>query len=45
MKPLLYWLDPVRVRAVTNYDLSPIFLKTLDDTKYGAQSVASQALL
>ena len=29
--------------VVTNYDLSPIFLKTLDDTKYGAQSVVSQA--
>ena len=29
--------------VVTNYDLSPIFLKTLDDTKYGAQSVTSQA--
>ena len=29
--------------VVTNYDLSPIFLKTLDDTKYGAQSVTPQA--
>ena len=29
--------------VVTNYDLSPIYLKTLDDTKYGAQSVVSQA--
>ena len=29
--------------VVTNHDLSPIFLKTLDDTKYGAQSVTSQA--
>ena len=29
--------------VVTNYNLSPIFLKTLDDTKYGAQSVTSQA--
>ena len=29
--------------VVTNHDLSPIYLKTLDDTKYGAQSVVSQA--
>ena len=29
--------------VVTNHDLSPVFLKTLDDTKYGAQSVTSQA--
>ena len=29
--------------VVTNYDLSPIYLETLDDTKYGAQSVVSQA--
>lgn len=29
--------------VVTNYDLGPIFLKTLDDTKYGAQSVVNQA--
>ena len=30
--------------VVTNHALSPVFLKTLDDTKYGAQSVTSQAL-
>ena len=29
--------------VVTNHDLSAIYLKTLDDTKYGAQSVVSQA--
>ena len=29
--------------VVTNYDLGPIFLKTLDDTKYGAQSITDQA--
>ncbi len=29
--------------VVTNHDLSPVFLKTLDDTNYGAQSVTSQA--
>ena len=30
-------------RVVTNYDLGPIFLKTLDDTRYGAQSIINQA--
>ena len=29
--------------VVTNSDLGPIFLKTLDDTKYGAQSITAQA--
>ena len=29
--------------VVTNYDLGRVFLKTLDDTKYGAQSVVNQA--
>ena len=29
--------------VVTNYDLGPIFLKTLDDTRYGAQSIINQA--
>ena len=29
--------------VVTNSDLGPIFLKTLDDTKYGAQSIIDQA--
>ena len=29
--------------VVTNYDLGPIFLKTLDDTRYGAQSIIDQA--
>ncbi len=29
--------------VVTNYELGPIFLKILDDTKYGAQSVVNQA--
>ena len=29
--------------VVTNHDISPIYSKMLDDTKYGAQSVVSQA--
>ena len=29
--------------VVTNYELVPIFLKTLDDTRYGAQSIINQA--
>ena len=29
--------------VVTNYELGPIFLKTLDDTRYGAQSIINQA--